>query len=49
MVSQIDAEVGRLLDRLESLGLAGRTVVIFTADHGDMQGSHGLKNKSLPL
>ena len=49
MVSQIDAEVGRLLDGLERLGIANRTMVLFTADHGDMQGSHGLKNKSLPF
>jgi len=49
MVSQIDAEVGRLMDALERLGIADRTVVLFTADHGDMQGSHGLKNKSLPF
>lgn len=48
MVSQIDAEVGRLVGRLRDLGIADRTVVVFTADHGDMQGSHGLKNKSLP-
>jgi arylsulfatase A-like enzyme len=48
MVSQIDTEVGRLMDALERLGVADRTVVLFTSDHGDMQGSHGLKNKSLP-
>ena len=48
MVSQIDAEVGRLLDALERLGIADHTVVVFTADHGDMQGSHGLKNKRFP-
>ncbi len=48
MVTQIDANVGRLLNELEALGLAENTVVIFTADHGDMQGSHGLKNKCLP-
>jgi choline-sulfatase len=48
MVTQVDHEVGRLLDSLEQLGVAERTVVIFTSDHGDMQGSHGLKNKSLP-
>jgi arylsulfatase A-like enzyme len=49
MVTQIDANVGRLLDKLEELGMADETVVIFTADHGDMQGSHGLKNKRLPF
>ena len=49
MVTQIDTEVGRLMDGLERLGIADSTVVLFTSDHGDMQGSHGLKNKSLPF
>jgi len=42
----LDAGVGRILQRLDRLGLAERTAVIFTSDHGDLQGSHGLKNKS---
>jgi arylsulfatase A-like enzyme len=48
MVTQVDNEVGRLLEMLEQLGIADRSVVLCTSDHGDMQGSHGLKNKSLP-
>lgn len=48
MVTQIDANIGRLLDKLEDLGIAENTVIIFTSDHGDMQGSHGLVNKCLP-
>lgn len=48
MCTQIDANVGRLLDALERLGRAGDTAVVFTSDHGDMQGSHGLKNKCHP-
>jgi len=42
MITQLDYNIGRLLKKLNELGLAGKTVVIFTADHGDMQGSHGL-------
>ena len=34
-----------VLDALEASGQADRTVVIFTADHGDMVGSHGLRQK----
>ena len=45
MVSQVDAGVGKIISSLEELGIHEDTVVIFTADHGDMQGSHGLKNK----
>jgi arylsulfatase A-like enzyme len=48
MCSQIDANVGRLLAELERLGLADDTAVFYTSDHGDMQGSHNLKNKCLP-
>jgi len=40
-VSQLDAEVGRLLQGLRELGLADNTVVIFVSDHGDMIGEHG--------
>lgn len=43
--SMIDQEIGRILDRLSQLGLAGNTIVIFEADHGDMTGSHGLFDK----
>ena len=48
MVTQLDANVGRTLDTLDELGIADSTVVIFTSDHGDMQGSHGAVNKGLP-
>ena len=42
MVSLIDDETKRILDRLEELGLADDTVVIFTSDHGEMLGDHQL-------
>ncbi len=48
MVSQIDYQVGKIMDELEKLGIADDTAIIFSADHGDMQGSHGLVNKCLP-
>src|SRR5262249_38366383 len=37
-VSSVDRNIGRLLDRLETLELALRTIVIFTSDHGYMIG-----------
>ena len=37
----MDDQLGRLLAELDALGIADRTLVIFTTDHGDMQGSHG--------
>ena len=45
MVSMMDANLGRILDELQRLGLEKDTLVIFTADHGDMQGGHGMYDK----
>lgn len=44
-ISLLDYEVGRVLQKLEELGLADNTVVIYTTDHGDMCGSHGFVDK----
>jgi arylsulfatase A-like enzyme len=42
MISLIDHNVGRILIQLQQLGLAGNTIVLFTTDHGDWLGDHGL-------
>jgi arylsulfatase A-like enzyme len=42
MISLIDHNVGRILIALRDLGLAERTLVVFTTDHGDWLGDHGL-------
>ncbi len=47
-VSYIDDHVGRILHRLDDLGLADDTVVILTSDHGDMRGEKGLWFKMSP-
>ena len=44
----VDDTVGRMLAALEAAGLADNTIVIFTADHGDNLGSHGLVQKGGP-
>ncbi|MCA9042450.1 MAG: sulfatase-like hydrolase/transferase, partial [Planctomycetaceae bacterium] len=46
-ISQIDHEVGLLLDELEQLGQAENTIVIFTSDHGDQLLAHGLVGKNV--
>jgi arylsulfatase A-like enzyme len=42
----VDRQVGRILDELERSARAASTIVIFTADHGDMAGGHGMAWKS---
>ncbi len=45
LCSLVDTHVGRILSTLEELGLEENTIVVFTSDHGDMMGSHGLLAK----
>ncbi|MGE0310739.1 MAG: sulfatase-like hydrolase/transferase [Lautropia sp.] len=42
MIAMIDDGVGRILRSLDDAGLADDTLVVFTADHGDWLGDHGL-------
>ncbi|MDF1523257.1 MAG: sulfatase-like hydrolase/transferase, partial [Trueperaceae bacterium] len=48
MIRHLDDNVGRVLDFLDTSGLAERTLVVFLADHGEMGGSHGLRHKHVP-
>ncbi len=43
----IDDNIGRLLDYLDTEGLAGNTVVIYTADQGYFLGEHGFFDKRM--
>ncbi|HVO16213.1 MAG TPA: sulfatase-like hydrolase/transferase [Alphaproteobacteria bacterium] len=45
MIAMIDDAVGRVLAKLQALGLDRDTVVIFTSDHGDWMGDHGIMLK----
>ncbi len=44
-VTDIDEQLGRLLDELDSLGLRESTTVIYTSDHGLNTGHHGIWGK----
>lgn len=45
MVASVDDGVRRILDALERTGLREDTIVVFTADHGDFAGEHGMTRK----
>jgi arylsulfatase A-like enzyme len=42
MISLIDHNVGRILTALHDLGVADNTLVVYTTDHGELLGNHGL-------
>ncbi len=44
-ITLLDHQIGRILDKLDALGIAENTLVIYTSDHGDMCGSHGMIDK----
>ena len=45
MISMVDANIGRILETLESLNLMDDTVITFQSDHADLMGDHRLINK----
>ncbi len=47
LCSQVDTHFGRIMDALEEFGLADNTIVVYTSDHGDMMGSHGMVAKTV--
>ena len=45
MVSEVDFQIGRILDALEKSGKAANTIIVFTSDNGLCVGEHGLLGK----
>ncbi len=45
LCSLVDTHVGTILSTLDACRLTDDTIVVFTSDHGDMMGSHGLLGK----
>lgn len=46
MIEQIDANVGRILEKLKEAEILEDTHILFFSDHGDMHGSHGQFRKT---
>jgi arylsulfatase len=42
MITNIDDRIGMVMDALRDCGADSNTVVIFTSDHGDLMGDHGI-------
>jgi len=49
LTENVDALIGRVLAAMDKAGAWDNTIVVFTSDHGDMQGSHGLLFKCVPF
>ncbi len=46
LVTEVDHCVGEILNALDEAGIAEETIVIYTSDHGDFVGNHGMVEKS---
>lgn len=48
LVELADREIGKVLDAVDASGLKDNTLIVFTSDHGEMQGAHHATVKNLP-
>ncbi len=46
LVEEIDHHVGVIFEELEKLGMADNTIVVYTSDHGEFVGNHGMIEKA---
>jgi arylsulfatase len=44
-IRSMDMQVANILEELDALGLADRTIIVYTSDHGELAGAHGLHGK----
>jgi arylsulfatase len=44
-IRSVDAQLTSILNELDALGLADNTIIVYTADHGEGGGAHGLRGK----
>lgn len=49
LITAIDSEVGRVVKTLRQKGELDNTIIIYTADHGNFGGEHGLSDKNIGI
>ena len=47
LTEDVDRQIGTILDALRESGLDKNTIIVFTSDHGDMDGSHKMVHKGV--
>lgn len=47
LIEKVDAEIGKVLAAVKAAGLEENTLIVFTADHGECAGAHGLNQKTV--
>ena len=47
LITMVDNAYGRILRALEASGQADNTIIVYTSDHGEMLGDHGLMQKGV--
>jgi len=47
LTEMVDRKIGQVIDAMHEANLTRRTLVVFTSDHGDHDGAHGLEHKSI--
>ena len=46
--SDLDNQIGKVLDTIYKSDIAENTIIVFTSDHGEMNGAHCLRTKNVP-
>jgi len=49
LVEDVDSDLAPVVDAIQRNGLLNNTIVVFTSDHGDMDGAHGMELKGAPF
>jgi arylsulfatase A-like enzyme len=47
LIKEIDVWMGKIMDKLDETRLTDDTLIIFTSDHGEMLGAHGMREKNV--